>query len=183
MLARRVTAELDRWGLIPDDSAGRPLALTLPGVLLRRLAAALGERLTPEALLILLKHPLVNSPGARAHLELTGRLETRILRGGAPHIDWDALAAWAARPAPRPDRLAPPLPGTARRHRRRPLATLVEGQGGGRGAGGEPRGGGGHRLWDRQAGQQALWLVQALAEASDAYGTMRAADYRALSPR
>ena len=30
-LARRVAAELDRWGLIPDDSAGRPLALTPPG--------------------------------------------------------------------------------------------------------------------------------------------------------
>ncbi len=27
LLARRVTAELDRWSLIPDDSAGRPLAL------------------------------------------------------------------------------------------------------------------------------------------------------------
>ena len=38
-LARRVTAELDRWGLIPDDSAGRPLALTPPGVLLRLVAA------------------------------------------------------------------------------------------------------------------------------------------------
>ena len=43
-LARRVTAELDRWGLIPDDSAGRPLALTPPGVLLRRLADAAGRR-------------------------------------------------------------------------------------------------------------------------------------------
>ena len=42
-LARRVTAELDRWGLIPDDSAGRPLALTPPGVLLRRLAALPGD--------------------------------------------------------------------------------------------------------------------------------------------
>ena len=48
-LARRVTAELDRWGLIPDDSAGRPLALTPPGVLLRRLAALPGAPLTPEA--------------------------------------------------------------------------------------------------------------------------------------
>ena len=69
-LARRVTAELDRWGLIPDDSAGRPLALTPPGVLLRLLAALPGAPLTPEALLVLLKHPLVNSaPGARgAHL-------------------------------------------------------------------------------------------------------------------
>ena len=46
-LARRVTAELDRWGLIPDDSAGRPLALTPPGVLLRRLAALPGAPLTP----------------------------------------------------------------------------------------------------------------------------------------
>ena len=43
LLARRVTAELDRWGLIPDDSAGRPLALTPPGVLLRRLAALPGS--------------------------------------------------------------------------------------------------------------------------------------------
>ena len=46
-LARRVTAELDRWGLIPDDSAGRPLALTPPGVLLRLLAALPGAPLTP----------------------------------------------------------------------------------------------------------------------------------------
>ena len=30
-LARRVTAELDRWAIIPDDSAGRPLSLTPPG--------------------------------------------------------------------------------------------------------------------------------------------------------
>ena len=42
-LARRVTAELGRWGLIPDDSAGRPLAQTPPGVLLRRLADAAGD--------------------------------------------------------------------------------------------------------------------------------------------
>ena len=66
LLARRVTAELDRWGLIPDDSAGRPLALTPPGVLLRRLAALAGAPLTPEALLILLKHPLVGSAPAPA---------------------------------------------------------------------------------------------------------------------
>ena len=65
-LARRVTAELDRWGLIPDDSAGRPLALTPPGVLLRLLATLAGAPLAPAALLALLKHPLVASaPGAR----------------------------------------------------------------------------------------------------------------------
>ncbi|MEM1313581.1 MAG: double-strand break repair protein AddB, partial [Pseudomonadota bacterium] len=33
-LARRVTAELARWNLTPDDSAGRPLGLTPPGVFL-----------------------------------------------------------------------------------------------------------------------------------------------------
>ena len=97
-LARRVTAELGRWGLIPDDSAGRPLALTPPGVLLRRLAALPGTTLTPQDLLVLLKHPLVASaPGARGgHLRLTARLERRHLRGGAPWIDWDAVARWAA---------------------------------------------------------------------------------------
>jgi inactivated superfamily I helicase len=77
-LARRVAGELDRWGLTPDDSAGRPLMLTPPGVLLRALAAARGRPMAPEARLAIRKHPLVASArGARRrHLELTGWLTT-----------------------------------------------------------------------------------------------------------
>jgi ATP-dependent helicase/nuclease subunit B len=98
MLTRQVTAALSRWGLRPDDSAGRPLALTPPGVLLSRLADLACARLTPEALLALLKHPLTASaPDARRpHLRQTEVLELRYLRGGPPFLDWDALEAWAA---------------------------------------------------------------------------------------
>jgi hypothetical protein len=41
-LARRVEAQLDRWGILPDDSAGSPLALSAPGRLLRHIARAFG---------------------------------------------------------------------------------------------------------------------------------------------
>lgn len=57
-LTRQVTAALDRWGILPDDSAGRPLALSAPGRLLRHVAGLFGNRLTSELLLTLLKHPL-----------------------------------------------------------------------------------------------------------------------------
>ncbi|PZQ49809.1 MAG: double-strand break repair protein AddB [Rhodovulum sulfidophilum] len=183
ILARRVTAELDRWGLIPDDSAGRPLALTPPGVLLRRLADRIGERLTPEALLVLLKHPLTNSgPGARGrHLDLVAKLELRKLRGGAPWVDWDDLAAWAVRekaedwiawlratlgpePAPGPE----PLAARVAWHRAAAEALA---------AGPVPAP---HALWDRRAGGRALEMMEGLARDADAGGDLDATAYRAL---
>ena len=67
-LARQVSAALDRWGILPDDSAGVPLHLSPPGRLLRQIARLCCERVTIEGLLSLLKHPLVHSgrrpPGA-----------------------------------------------------------------------------------------------------------------------
>jgi len=57
MLTRRVAAELDRWGIVPDDSAGEPLRQTAAGRLIRHVAALMGERLTAEALVTILKHP------------------------------------------------------------------------------------------------------------------------------
>ncbi|WP_297970142.1 double-strand break repair protein AddB, partial [uncultured Amaricoccus sp.] len=185
-LARRVTAELDRWSLIPDDSAGRPLALTPPGVLLRRLAALPGERLTPEDLLVLLKHPLVNSaPAARTpHLRLTARLERRRLRGKAPWIDWPDLAAWAeaeAGDAPAwiawlQTTLAPlataetaPLAACVARHRAAAEALAA-------GPAAAPL----HALWEQDAGAQARALLDALAAESDAAAPLDAHGYRTL---
>src|SRR5690606_17105849 len=55
-LARQVTVALDRWGIVPDDSAGRPLALSPPGRLLRQIAGLFGQRLTGDRLLAMLKH-------------------------------------------------------------------------------------------------------------------------------
>ncbi len=56
-LAARVSAELLRWGVVADDSAGEPLAETPPGVFLR-LLARLAAELRPINLLAVMKHPL-----------------------------------------------------------------------------------------------------------------------------
>ena len=71
-LARRVTAALDRWGIRPDDSAGRPLHLTAPGRLLRHVAALFGRPLTAEALLVLLKHPADRNGRGRGAATICG---------------------------------------------------------------------------------------------------------------
>src|SRR5947209_3187154 len=63
MLARRVSALLQRWGIEADDSAGRPLSETPVGTLLLGIAAACAEELAPVPLLALLKHPLVGGEG------------------------------------------------------------------------------------------------------------------------
>ena len=98
-LARRVTATLDRWGIRPDDSAGRPLGLTPPGRLLRQVAALVGQRLSIDALLALLKHPLVFSgqaePGRGAHLLLTREYELHARRHGPAFPTAQDLALWA----------------------------------------------------------------------------------------
>jgi ATP-dependent helicase/nuclease subunit B len=63
MLAARVSALLERWGIYADDSAGKPLSQTAPGTLLLAIAAAAAEELAPVPLLALLKHPLVGGEG------------------------------------------------------------------------------------------------------------------------
>src|SRR3954451_2117273 len=63
MLARRVSALLQRWSIEADDSAGRPLSETPSGTLLLGIAAAAAEELAPVPLLALLKHPLVGGEG------------------------------------------------------------------------------------------------------------------------
>lgn len=85
VLAGRVAAELRRWGIVADDSAGEPLAETPPAVFLRLLAAAIDDNLAPVALLALLKHPLAGlglSPSA-ARAGARG-LEFACLRGPRP---------------------------------------------------------------------------------------------------
>ncbi len=97
-LARRVTAELGRWGILPDDSAGRPMDLTPPGIFLRLVAGCLGGAPDPVRLVALLKHPLAASaPGARgAHLAAARALEGWLRAGRAgPAVDGPALARFA----------------------------------------------------------------------------------------
>lgn len=101
-LTRRVAAQLDRWGIEPDDSAGRPLALSPPGRFLLQTAGLLGHKTGAETLLALLKHPLTHSAAERGeHLRHTRDLELDLRRNGPPHPGPDDLAFWASK---RPDR-------------------------------------------------------------------------------
>jgi ATP-dependent helicase/nuclease subunit B len=84
-LARRVAAELRRWGIEIDDSAGVPLDETPPGVFLRLLVAAVAEGFAPVPLLALLKHPLAaGGLEPAAFRDLARELEYAALRGPRP---------------------------------------------------------------------------------------------------
>jgi ATP-dependent helicase/nuclease subunit B len=84
-LAGRVGAELLRFGVVADDSAGETLAQTPPGVFLRLLAAAIDEALAPVPLLALLKHPLAAAGLSEAACRQAARaLELACLRGPRP---------------------------------------------------------------------------------------------------
>ncbi|MBC6406332.1 MAG: double-strand break repair protein AddB [Rhodospirillales bacterium] len=110
-LARRVAAELTRWGIEIDDSAGRPLLNSPPLTLLRALAKTLAEDFEPESLLTLLKHPLTQ--GRRTRLEMAGAardLERFLLRGSRPDGGPDGGFAGLRRALRRRMREQPSLP-------------------------------------------------------------------------
>ncbi|MFQ5783195.1 MAG: double-strand break repair protein AddB [Alphaproteobacteria bacterium] len=92
-LARRVAAELRRWGIGVDDSAGQPLADTAPGSFLRLGAAMVAEKAAPLALLAALKHPLA-AGGVRAGVfrARVRELERRVLRGPRPDQGFGGIA-------------------------------------------------------------------------------------------
>lgn len=108
MLTRQVTAALDRWNILPDDSAGTPLHLTPPGRFLRQVAGLFTRQLDAEALLALLKHPLAHSGGARnLHQLNTQRLELQIRKDGLPYPDPAGLERCAQRARPNaPDEMS-----------------------------------------------------------------------------
>ena len=93
-LARRVAAELARWDIDIDDSAGQPLAQTPTGAFLRLTTRMVADRLAPVSLLAALKHPMAAGgmvPGAfRARVR---DLEVGVLRGPRPASGLKGLAA------------------------------------------------------------------------------------------
>jgi ATP-dependent helicase/nuclease subunit B len=99
-LAQRVTAELLRFGIVADDSAGEQLAATPPAIFLRLLAEAAAENLRPVKLLALLKHPLAAAGlPAAACRAATRALELAVLRGPAPAPGLAGLRRAKADPA------------------------------------------------------------------------------------
>ncbi len=134
-LARRVAVNLQRWSVEVDDSAGRSLANTPPGVFLRLTAEMLAEHCAPVALLAALKHPLAAGGEAPGDFRRkVRRLELAVLRGARPAPGLDGLRAalattreaaallpWFDRLATRLAPLAEALGGDARS-----LSDLVE---------------------------------------------------------
>ena len=180
-LTRQVEAALDRWRIRPDDSAGRPLAQSAPGRLLRHVAALRGGRATIAALVTLLKHPLTHSGADRGeHLRHSRDLELHLRRHGPAFPDGAALRGWAvASAAGWADWLAgllQALPATGAR----PLAehvadhlALTEALAGG------PAGGSGG-LWEAAAGDAARATMAELEREASYGGRLTAAEYAAL---
>lgn len=181
-LTRRVTAALDYWRITPDDSAGRPLALSAPGRFLRHLAGLMARRLDGQALLTLLKHPLAHSGGGRGdHLRHTRDLELRIRRHGVAYPDAPFLRAFGARAdcADWSEWLIEVLPldpdpgSQALLDHVTTHLELAEALAGG------PQGGMGE-LWLAAAGAQAQRAMQDLAAEAEHGGDFSATDYESF---
>jgi ATP-dependent helicase/nuclease subunit B len=107
-LAERVAAELGRWGIRVDDSAGRPFDRSPAGMLARLAAEVAARDAAPAHVIALLAHPLCRL-GLAPALRERGRaaLEIGVLRGPAPAPGLDALAASLEVRAAADDRHAP----------------------------------------------------------------------------
>ncbi len=188
MLSRQVTAALDRWHILPDDSAGTPLQLSPPGRFLRHVAALFLRRLDAEALLTLLKHPLTHSNADRnLHQLHTQLLEMQIRRDGLPYVEAEGVLRIAARAAKKQSDPAAflawadwvaatftaqndvgvrPLTNWVERH-----LTLANAIAAGQSSADE------HELWKRKAGEKSREVMRELGEQAVHGGEMTAADY------
>lgn len=186
MLTRQVTAILDRWRILPDDSAGRPLSLSAPGRFLRLVTDVMANNPAPERVVSLLKHPLCHSGGGRGdHQRLTRNLELALRDGrnggrglvetiqgdgdlaetdwAAWLLDWLAAATAHAVTAPVVNHVATHLDLAER------LAT-------GSAPAAHPAG----ELWLKEAGIEARAAFDSLQAAAPAGGPMPMATYRRM---
>ncbi|HDZ73071.1 MAG TPA: double-strand break repair protein AddB [Aurantimonas coralicida] len=93
-LARRVVAELSRFGIAANDSAGSPLAATAPGTLLATTIAVALSPGDPIALVSLLKHPLTRLGLGGGEARRAARaIEMIALRGSVGVADGARLGA------------------------------------------------------------------------------------------
>jgi ATP-dependent helicase/nuclease subunit B len=93
-LARRVAAELRRYDIEIDDSAGTALSLTPIGAFLALSARMIAEDFAPHATLAALKHPLAcGGLAAAGFRNKVRRLERLVFRGPRPGPGVDGLVA------------------------------------------------------------------------------------------
>jgi ATP-dependent helicase/nuclease subunit B len=92
-LATRVAAQLRRWEINVDDSAGRPLLQTPEGMLILALAETMANRFAATNVFGIAKHPLVKvGEGRLAWLDDVRKLDL-FLRGPAEGIGLQAISA------------------------------------------------------------------------------------------
>lgn len=187
-LARRVAAELRRWRIEVDDSAGTPLGDTTPGAFLRLTARLAAENAAPVPLLAALKHPLAAGGMAPAAFRRAVRgLERAALRGPRPNPGIDGLRSalgeggeglrpWLAHLE---EGFAPFAAAmSAGSASLRDLLTAHVGFAEWLAATGEEEGAA--RLWAAGAGEQAARFVAELAEAAPTLPPLAPARYPAL---
>ncbi|WP_224816349.1 double-strand break repair protein AddB [Hasllibacter sp. MH4015] len=183
-LARKVTAQLDRWRIVPDDSAGQVLSQTAPGRFMAQVAEAMTGPVTAEGLVALLKHPLCHTGADRsAHILRTRDLELQLLRRGLAFPNRAALVDWAEKANGDPGRLAwvdwlsdtlfvnpatapRPMPDRVAAHIARAEALAA-------GTGTDGSG----ELYDKDSGKAMLRLLDELRADAPSGGAMSARDY------
>lgn len=93
-LARRVAAELRRFGIEADDSGGTPLPATPPASLFGLMLETSFRPGDPVAIMALMKHPLLCAGMARAQARAAAEtIDLVALRGGAGRPDATTLRA------------------------------------------------------------------------------------------
>lgn len=184
MLTRQVSAALDRWNILPDDSAGTPLQLSPPGRFLRHIAGLFVRRLTGEMLLTLLKHPLCHDGSGRGdHLRHTRDLELDLRRNGPPFPDATSMVEHAARKNPPQSWTSWITTAFCDQHftGERPLSDWVTqlqttAEKISAGSDGADNG----TLWDQNAGHKALSVITTLEAEANHGGDMTARDFADL---
>ncbi len=186
-LARRVAAELGRWELEVDDSAGLPLAATPPGVFLRLAAALLAEQAAPLSLLAALKHPLAAGGLERGEfLRRLRRLERLVLRGPRPAAGFAGLRAALADQDAELDAWLAQLealvaPQTALLATEARLGELLAGHVAiAEALAATAEDPGAQRLWAGEAGEAAARFVAELAQAAETLPAIAGETYAAL---
>ncbi|MCG6883684.1 MAG: double-strand break repair protein AddB [Silicimonas sp.] len=95
-LARRTTAALNRWSILPDDSGGMPLSLTTPGRFIRQTLRLAAGHAGPVELISLLKHPLTRAGDGRGdHMLATQKFEVFLRKNRLPDVTADAVRHFA----------------------------------------------------------------------------------------
>lgn len=184
MLTRQVSAALDRWDILPDDSAGQPLQLSPPGRFLRHVAELFCKPLSGDTLLTLLKHPLTHDGGERGtHLRHARELELQLRSYGPPYPDADCFSSFGNKRDVMEgwttwlstyfadQTISGSLPLTNWVNHLRTLAEAIA-------TGSQPKGTG--TLWDKKAGQEALKIMQSLEAEASFGGEMSARDFADL---